>query len=42
MTVLLTRFNDLFVILSDIRSFERVVSSLSNWDPGFDHPENPE
>ena len=39
-TVLLTRFNDLFeVILSDIRSLNESYR-LSQTDPGFDHPEN--
>ena len=37
-TVLLTRFNDLFeVILSDIRSLNESYR-LSQTDPGFDHP----
>ena len=41
-TVLLSRFNDLFeVVLSDVRSLNESCR-LSQTDPGFDHPENPE
>lgn len=41
-TVLLSRFNDLFeVILSDVRSLNESYR-LAQINPEFDHPENPE